>query len=63
MTKQTKSYRLSDLTRYQLEELSKLWGTSLTETLTLIVDRAYQEAQKERSPQAGGLFISRPQPP
>lgn len=41
MPKQTKSYRISDLTRHQLEQLSKNWGTSLTETLTLIIDRAY----------------------
>lgn len=51
MTKQTKSYRLSDLTRSQLEQLAKLWGTSLTETLTLIIDRAYQSelAKKEQN--------------
>lgn len=45
-TKKTKSYRLSDLTRQQIEQLAELWGTSLTETITLIVDRAYQEATK-----------------
>lgn len=45
MPKQTKSYRISTLTISQLEELSKIWGTSLTETITLIIDRAYKEAQ------------------
>lgn len=49
MPKQTKSYRISTLTISQLEQLAELWGTSLTETLTLIIDRAYQEALKKVS--------------
>jgi len=47
MSKQTKSYRISDLTRSQLEQLAEAWGTSLTETLTLIIDRAYQEEKSK----------------
>lgn len=49
MTKQTKSYRISTLTIQQLEELAEAWGTSLTETLTLIIDRAYQNEQSKNS--------------
>jgi hypothetical protein len=40
--KKTKSYRLSKLAISQLEQLAKIWDASLTETLTLIIDRAYQ---------------------
>lgn len=48
MPKQSKSYRVSNLTRQQLEELAKWWGTSLTETLTLIIDRAYTQERNKR---------------
>jgi len=43
MAKQVKAYRLSDMTIYQLEQLTQQWGTSQTETLSVIVDRIYQQ--------------------
>lgn len=42
MTKPVKSYRLSDLTTRQIAELSKRWGTTQAETITICVDRAYR---------------------
>lgn len=39
--------RVSDLTRHQLAELGRLWGTTQSETLSIIVDRAYQQQGKE----------------
>jgi hypothetical protein len=42
MAKSQLNARVSDLTRRQLEELSERWGTSLTETLTVIIDRTYR---------------------
>lgn len=33
--------RVSDLTISQLQQLMELWKTSKTETITLIIDRAY----------------------
>lgn len=35
--------RVSDLTLHQLEELQSRWNTSKTETITMIIDRAYQQ--------------------
>ena len=43
MTKTAVSYRLSDLTLRQLEELSERWGMNKTEVLSVIVDRAYRQ--------------------
>lgn len=43
--KQQLNLRVSDLTTHQLKELMELWGTSKTETITLIIDRAYKAAQ------------------
>lgn len=35
--------RVSDLTEQQLDALAARWGTSITETITVLVDRAYRE--------------------
>lgn len=43
MPKQQVNARISDLTRRQLDELGKRWGTTQTETLTVIIDRMYQQ--------------------
>lgn len=43
MAKQQLNARVSDLTRRQLDELGKRWGTTQTETLTVIIDRIYQK--------------------
>ena len=40
--KQVQYFRLSDLTVRQLNWLIERWGTSKTEALTLLVDRAYR---------------------
>ncbi len=37
------SYRLSALTLRQLQELSERWGMNKTETISLILDRAYRQ--------------------
>ncbi len=41
-TKNARTFRLSSLTERQLDALAAQWGTSLTETLTLIIDRAWR---------------------
>jgi hypothetical protein len=41
--KQQINFRASDLTARQLEALMQLWGTSQTETLTVVIDRMYQQ--------------------
>lgn len=43
MAKQQLNARISDLTRRQLDELIERWGTTQTETLTVIIDRMYQQ--------------------
>lgn len=43
MTKIAVSYRLSDLTLRQLQELSERWGMTKTETLSVILDRVYRQ--------------------
>ena len=43
MTKASTSFRLSDLTLRQLQELSERWGMTKTETISVIVDRAYRQ--------------------
>ena len=40
--KQVQSFRLSELTVRRLNWLIERWGTSKTEALTLLVDRAYR---------------------
>ena len=35
--------RASDQTRAQLDKLTEWWGTSRTETIALLVDRAFQQ--------------------
>lgn len=37
------NFRASELTEHQLSALEIRWGTSRTETLTVIIDRAYQQ--------------------
>ncbi len=41
--KQVHSFRLSNLTIRQLDWLVAQWGTSKTEALSVLVDRAYQQ--------------------
>ena len=41
--KQQINFRASDLTTQQLEQLMDRWGTSQTETLTVVIDRIYQQ--------------------
>lgn len=41
--KQQINFRASDLTAQQLDWLMSRWGTSQTETLTVVVDRIYQQ--------------------
>jgi hypothetical protein len=43
MAKEHLNARISALTRRQLNELGKRWGTTQTETLTVIIDRMYQQ--------------------
>ena len=43
MAKQQLNARVSGLTRRQLDELTVRWGTSKTETLTVIIDRIHKE--------------------
>lgn len=53
MAKKQINIRASDLTLKQLEELMKRWGTSQTETLTVIIDRAHrEEAGKQKTEKA-----------
>ena len=40
--KKARNFRLSALTNSQLEELAQHWGTSLTETHAIIIDRVYR---------------------
>ena len=40
--------RCSELTSQQLDQLMEWWGTSKTETITLIIDRLYQEELSKR---------------
>lgn len=48
MTKKQISLRISDLTARQLAELAERWGTTQTETITVVVDRVYRQEMKER---------------
>ncbi len=41
--KQQINFRASSLTARQLETLAARWGTTVTEAITVIVDRAYRE--------------------
>lgn len=48
MAKKQINIRGSALTHRQLEKLMEWWGTSQTETLTVVIDRAYQaELEKQ----------------
>ena len=42
------NFRASTLTATQLEQLMEWWGTSQTETITILVDRAYQAQHQRR---------------
>ena len=42
MTKTARSFRLSGMAERQLAALAAHWGASLTETLTLCIDRAWR---------------------
>jgi hypothetical protein len=48
MTKQQLNLRVSDLTTHQLKQLMEWWKTRKTETITLIIDRAYQEEKSNQ---------------
>ena len=41
--KQQINFRASDLTAQQLDWLMSKWGTSQTETMTVVVDRVYRQ--------------------
>lgn len=47
--KQQINFRASDLTASQLDALMQHWGTSQTETLTVVIDRMYQQEQRTMS--------------
>lgn len=44
--KQQINFRASELTAQQLESLMSIWGTSQTETLTVVIDRIYQQEKR-----------------
>lgn len=48
MPKQQLNLRVSDLTLHQLKQLMEQWGTSQTETVTVIIDRAYIQERNKR---------------
>jgi len=50
MAKEQLNARISALTRRQLDELGERWGTTQTETLTVIIDRMYREELKTMQP-------------
>lgn len=43
MRKNSTSFRLSDLTIKQLAELARMWNMTKTETLSVLVNWAYQQ--------------------
>mgnify|MGYP001564126867 CR=1 FL=1 len=45
MSKAQINFRASDLTGRQLETLTALWGTSQTETISVAIDRIYQQEE------------------
>ncbi len=49
MAKKQLNLRVSDLTRQQVGDLRRWWGTSATETITLIVAREWERARNERN--------------
>lgn len=44
--KQQINFRASDLTARQLDWLMQRWGTSQTETMTVVIDRIFQQENK-----------------
>lgn len=59
MTKKQLNLRVSSLAREQLGQLTEWWGTSQTETLSLIIDRIYQQELKRRLNDSGNLQDSK----
>jgi hypothetical protein len=49
MPKQQLNLRVSDLTTHQLKQLMEWWGTSKTETITLIISQAYNLERVEQA--------------
>lgn len=51
-TKNARSFRMSRMTEKQLDELSARLGTSLTETITIAIDRMYRKEveMKDKQP-------------
>jgi hypothetical protein len=43
MTKVQKGYRFSDLTVRQIEQLATRWGATQSETISIAIDRIYQQ--------------------
>lgn len=54
--KQQINFRASALTTKQLEWLMSEWGTSQTETLTVVIDRIYQQESKMNKPVINQVF-------
>lgn len=55
MAKEQLNARVSDLTRRQLNELGERWGTTQTETLSLIIDRVYNQDNAMTQQQVVGI--------
>lgn len=51
MAKVQLNIRVSDLTRSQLNDLTAWWGTSETETVSIIIDRFHREAVQQKKEQ------------
>jgi len=49
MRKNSTSFRLSDLTIKQLAELARIWNMTKTETLSVLVNWAYQQELHQRA--------------
>jgi len=59
MRKNSTSFRLSDLTIKQLAELARIWNMTKTETLSVLVNWAYQqELRQTTSEQASDVQFS-----
>lgn len=53
------NFRASELTRQHLDQLMAWWGTSQTETLTVLIDRAYQDEVYRQKADGDGAYKSR----
>jgi uracil phosphoribosyltransferase len=56
--KQQINFRASDLTSRQLDALMQHWGTSQTETLTVVIDRIYQQEIPTMTTDKPVVFVS-----